>query len=255
MTTLTADELTVARGKRVLCRNLALRLLPGEIWALLGRNGSGKTSLLETLAGLQPPAAGNVQVLNRPISAYSRKQLARILCFLPQHHHDPFPCTVLEEAITGRHPHLGTLQWENARDYAMAREALLRMELADHEEQPIHSLSGGERRRLGVASRWVQRTRVWLLDEPVNELDPHHQIGVLNKLARVTEENGDTVVMSLHDINLAARFCNRFLLLYGDGSFFSGHRSDALTPQRLDRLYGHRMLALQGPHGPLFYPA
>lgn len=233
---LEARGLAVVAGRRRLVDGLDLALQPGEALAVLGPNGVGKTLTLQTLAGLRKPAAGEVRVGGRPLAAWPRRALARRLGLLPQGTEDPFPATVMEEALIGRHPHLGFWQWESARDLALAREALAEVDLAGLETRSLDTLSGGERRRLAVATLLVQDPAAWLVDEPTNHLDPQHRIGVMRLLA-ARARAGRGVVVTLHDVNLAARWCERCLLLFGDGSWALGPADEILTEEAVSRLY------------------
>ncbi|NIV38040.1 MAG: ATP-binding cassette domain-containing protein, partial [Anaerolineae bacterium] len=139
-------------GERTLWRELDLTLKQGECWGILGGNGSGKTTLLHTLAGLRAPSSGQVQLDDMALSSFSRRDIAIRLGLLLQDSHDVFPATVWESVLSGRHPHLGRWQQESADDHSLASEALQHMDLIGLEYRPVQSLSGGERRRLAVAT-------------------------------------------------------------------------------------------------------
>jgi iron complex transport system ATP-binding protein len=233
---LEARGLTVTAGRRRLVEELDLALMPGEALAVLGPNGVGKTLTLQTLAGLRKPAAGEVRVGGRALGAWPRRALARQLGLLPQGTEDPFPATVMEEALIGRHPHLGFWQWESPEDLAIARQALTDVDLDGLEERLLDTLSGGERRRLAVATLLVQNPAVWLVDEPTNHLDPQHRLGVM-RLLSTRAGDGRAVVVTLHDVNLAAGWCDRCLLLFGDGSWELGPAAAVLTEAAISRLY------------------
>jgi iron complex transport system ATP-binding protein len=228
--------LTVVAGSRHLVTGLDLELHAGEALAVLGPNGVGKTLTLQTLAGLRKPAGGQIRVGGRPLAAWPRRALARQLGLLPQGTEDPFPATVMEEALIGRHPHLGFWQWESPDDLAIASQALAEVDLAGLEERLLDTLSGGERRRLAVATLLVQNPAVWLVDEPTNHLDPQHRIAVMQLLS-ARARDGRAVMVTLHDVNLAAGWCARCLLLYGDGSWELGPAAAVLTEAAIARLY------------------
>ncbi len=250
---LEARGLTVTAGRRRLVEDLDLALGPGEALAVLGPNGVGKTLTLQTLAGLRKPAAGEVLVDGRPLAAWPRRTLAQRLGLLPQGTEDPFPATVMEEALIGRHPHLGFWQWESPDDLAIAREALAEVDLAGLESRSLDTLSGGERRRLSVATLLVQDPAVWLVDEPTNHLDPQHRLGVMRLLsARAQAERA--VVVTLHDVNLAAGWCDRCLLLFGDGSWELGPAADVLTEEAISRLYHMPVRRVEFEGRALFLP-
>ncbi len=251
---LDCEGVTVSVPGRTLIRGLDVALRPGTLVAVLGRNGAGKSSLLHTLAGLRPPAAGRIRVLGRPVEAWSRRELARHLALLPQGGEDPFPGTVLETALVGRHPHLAFWQWESADDRALAARCLADMDLAGLEDRDVASLSGGERRRLAMASVLAQEPRLYLLDEPTQQLDPRHELQVLERL-RDLASAGRTIVVSVHDAGLAARFSDEALLLDGDGGWSFGPTAEALTEASIGRLYGIEVRELSWADGRTFVPA
>jgi iron complex transport system ATP-binding protein len=234
--TLEAVNVTVAIGGRILVRELNLELRPGQFTAVLGENGAGKTTTLHTLAGLNEAQSGQVLLGGRPLAAWPRRVRACRLGLLPQVSEDPFPMTVLESALIGRHPHVGFWQWEGERDVGLVRTALAQCDLKGAEARAVATLSGGERRRLALATVLAQDPSVMLLDEPLNHLDPHHQQDVLECLRR-RANSGAAVLATLHDATLAARYADRVLLLYGDGAWECGAVSETLTGPRLSRLF------------------
>ncbi|WJW75146.1 ABC transporter ATP-binding protein [Thiohalobacter sp. IOR34] len=239
--------LGVEIGGKWICRDTDLAFAPGQCWALLGRNGSGKTTLLHTLAGLRPPAAGEVRLDSRPLAVWPRRPLAQRLGLLLQDSHDAFPATVMETALMGRHPHLSNWGWETAADRAIARRSLARLGLEEMAKREVHSLSGGERRRLALATLLTQDPQLLLLDEPTNHLDLAHQIQCL-RLFRELAAEGRTVLMVLHDINLAARFADHVLLLDG-GRIETGPLEALFDAERLGRVFGHPLRAIETGDG------
>lgn len=235
-----ADGLAVTVARRTLVENLGITVYAGEVVCLLGPNGAGKSLTLHTLAGLRPPAAGTVSLYGRPLAAWGRRERARRLGLLPQVSEDPFPGTVLEAVLIGRHPHVDAWQWESDADIDAARRALMDCDLEGFEGRALNTLSGGERRRVALAAVLAQDPDVLLLDEPQNHLDPKHQLAVL-RLLRRRAQRGQGALVSLHDASLAARFADRALLLHGDGSWAFGDAVSTLTAPALSRLYGVRM--------------
>jgi iron complex transport system ATP-binding protein len=233
---LCCNGLSISVPGRSLVENLGFDLRPGESLAILGQNGSGKSLTLHTLAGLRPAAAGSIVLQGQPVVAARRKSIARHLALLPQHTDDIFPSTVLETVLIGRHPHIERFQWESAADRHIACAALREVDLEALADRDVATLSGGERRRVAIAQVLAQAPDVFLLDEPTNHLDPQHQLEVL-QLFRRRSQAGNTVIMSLHDVNLAVRFADRCLLLYGDGRWQLGGTTSILNAANLTELY------------------
>ena len=246
-------RLRVSIGKTRVCDALDFSVDGGDRCCILGRNGTGKTTLLHTLAGLRPPAAGDIKLNGQSLQQLPRKTIARHVGLLFQDHSDAFPANVMETVLGGRHPWMGPFEWESEQDFAIARAALNAVELDDMEQRIVTTLSGGERRRLGIACLLTQDPQLQLLDEPTNHLDIHHQISMLELLQKQADED-KALVMVMHDLNLATRYCNRFLLLFGDGETVQGRASEVLTHTYLERLYQHPLQALPGPHGTLWLP-
>jgi len=240
---LAAVNLGVRAGARELVRDLSVQFTPGEVVAILGRNGSGKTLTLHTLAGLRTAAAGEVLLDGAPLRQFKRRSVALRLGLLPQDLEDAFVTTAMETVLIGRHPHLALWQWETAEDERLAREALAAVDMGDFAVRRTDTLSGGEQRRVAVAALLAQQPGIFLLDEPTNHLDPHHQLAVLG-LFRELAHQGRTVVTTLHDPTLAARFADRALLLFGDGRWSLGPVSSALTAVSLSELYLAPMMEL-----------
>lgn len=238
MSLLEARSLSVAIGERVLCRNLDLRLEAGQCWGLLGANGIGKTTLLHTLAGLRPVRDGDIFVDGISIHALDRKNVARKIGLLFQDSRDTFPATVMETVLGGRFPHLSPWRLETGEDRDMAAASLDLVGLSDLHYRQVNTLSGGERRRLALATLFTQSPDLFLLDEPTNHLDLHHQITLLNLVTERAGRNGG-VFMSLHDVNLVTRFCSHAVLMIDADTIITGPVKDVVDSDALSRLYRH----------------
>jgi len=223
-------------GIRV-CHALDFSVAAGQCWAILGRNGAGKTTLLSTLAGLREAASGTIELNGRALTSFSPRELARFRGLLPQDDNDPFPATALETVLIGRHPHLSRWRWEGADDLRVARDALAAVNMMGTEGRDVRTLSGGERRRVALAVLLAQQPQLFLLDEPSSHLDLSHQVALLDRLAALARAEHRAIVMALHDVNLASRYCDHVLLL-DRGSAVAGPAADLLTNERLSDLYG-----------------
>ena len=251
---LRARGLTVAIGGRTVVRDLDLEIAGGERLAILGRNGAGKTTLLHTLAGLREPASGSVDLCGEALARLGHRRIAQVRGVLLQQQVDAFPASVLQTALIGRHPWLERWAWESAADARIARDALAAVGLGDFAERDVQTLSGGERQRLAVATLLTQQPRLALLDEPLLHLDLNHQIAVLELLSRQMRETGMALAMVMHDPGLAARYCERVLLLHGDGQVEAGDVEDMLTAERLSALYQHPLRMVEADGQRCFLP-
>jgi iron complex transport system ATP-binding protein len=218
------QDLTVAVAGRTLVEHLSLEVSRGELIAVLGQNGSGKSLSLHTLAGLRGAKAGTIRLHESNVAGRHRQQLAKHLAL-------------------GRHPHIGRMSWESQEDLSIARNALKAVDLEDLSTRDVLTLSGGERRRLAIAQVLTQTPDLYLLDEPTNHLDPQHQLDAL-RLFRQKADEGAAVIASLHDVNLAVRFADRCLLLFGDGRWNLGSTEKILNAEHLSQLYSTPMEAV-----------
>jgi iron complex transport system ATP-binding protein len=240
-------------GQRI-CNSLSLQLHAGECLGVLGQNGTGKTTLLHTLARLRAAQGGEIFLQGKSLNTWSRKALATQLGVLFQSSSDSMPASVEETVLMGRHPHLPDWQWESAEDVAVAREALLAVNLDALATRDVNTLSGGERQRLALAMLLAQRPHLYLLDEPGNHLDIAFQVRSLQLLREQLTRQQAALCMATHDINLAARFCDRILLLMGDGAPLTGTAREVLTPETLSHAYGCRIGVVEAGGRLVFYP-
>lgn len=254
MSLLRTDNLGINIGARRLVADLNLTVEPGQCWAVLGPNGSGKTTLLHCLARLRPPDDGGIRIDDQTVASFERKHLARRLGLMPQDNHDPFPLQVREAALLGRYPHLGGWQWEGREEVARIDRILDELELLPLAERNIQTLSGGERRRLAFATLLAQDPAVLLLDEPTNHLDLRRQLDVLQRVRRAVDVDGKAALLVLHDVNLAARFCDRILMLMPDGACLQGPAAELLNADTLSRLYAWPMRSVTADGGRLWFP-
>jgi iron complex transport system ATP-binding protein len=235
---LQSTRLRVAVPGRVLVDDFDCGIRAGEFTALLGGNGTGKSLLLRTLAGLRAPAAGQVLLDGTDIGSLPRRDVARRLGFLPQDPEAPPQGSVGETVLLGRFAHLGFWQQPGDDDLARVSRALEDVGISALADRELGSLSGGEQRRAAIARLRVQAPPVYLLDEPTNHLDPAQQISVLEGMRELTRD-GAAVIVSLHEPNLALRFADRVALLSGQGEVQLLDTA-ALATGHLGRLYGLR---------------
>jgi iron complex transport system ATP-binding protein len=235
---LAADGVTLGYGDRVIVDGLELRVPAGRITTIVGANACGKSTLLKSMARLLTPTAGSVLLDGKAIHRLPTRQVARVLGLLPQSPIAPDGIAVSDLVSRGRHPHQGALaRWTREDDEAVSRalDATGTVHLAD---RAVDELSGGQRQRVWIAMALAQETDVLLLDEPTTFLDISHQIDVLDLLTDLNRERGTTVVMVLHDLNLAARYADHLVAMAGGKIVAAGTSEDVLTEQTVREVFG-----------------
>ena len=221
---------------RPLIEGLSFTFRSGGICAVLGPNGTGKTTLLKLLLGILKPSSGEMLLSGMPIGRMTAQRRARKLAYIPQDVSLRFPLSVFEFVLLGRKP---WFVWgPSPSDVALTGTVLSRLDLDALAERPLANLSGGQRQKVALARALVQETDWLLLDEPTSSLDLRHQVEVLTTARRVATKQGKGVILSMHDINLAARYADTILLMKDGGIVASGAPADVLTGERIASVYG-----------------
>ncbi|GMA27256.1 ABC transporter ATP-binding protein [Arenivirga flava] len=254
--TLEARSLSVGYQDREVLRGLDLRIPPGRITAIVGANACGKSTLLRSMSRLLAPRAGQVLLDGKAVHRTPAKQLARTLGLLPQSPVAPEGITVADLVGRGRHPHQGVLtRWRTEDDEAVAAalEATGSVELADRD---VDELSGGQRQRVWIAMALAQQTELLLLDEPTTFLDVSHQVEVLDLLTDLNRARGTTIVMVLHDLNLAARYADHLIALADGAVHAAGAPAEVLDAGLVEAVFGLRSTVIADPvsGSPLMLP-
>lgn len=216
---------------------LSLEIGVGDFYAIIGPNGSGKSTLLKLLLGVVAPTSGSAFYEDQPATEWDRRQIARRIGVVTQHEDLTFPFTVREIVAMGRYPHLGPWQREGRDDQHAIEHALHRCDVYDLQSRTLASLSGGERQRARIARALAQQPRVLMLDEPTTALDVGHEMAVFELLAQLREQDGTTVVIATHNLNLAARFANRIALLDAGRLAAHGTPAEVMTQEQLAHVY------------------
>lgn len=237
---LRARSVVYAYGTRRVLDGVSIELSPGEVVGLVGANGAGKSTLLRTLAGLVPPESGVVEWDGRDLRIVSRRELARTIGFVPQQVRVSFPVPVAHFVGLGRFAHESILGASDVGHVAAVERALARMGAADLARRRTDQLSGGEFRRVVVAQALAQDPRVLLFDEPVQQLDLEHQLEVMEFARAFAREPGRAVAVVLHDLGLAARYCDRLVVLQSGRVVAEGAPAGVLTPEVVGRVFGVR---------------
>lgn len=237
-TALAVHDLRCSYGRRPILDGLSFTVREGEFFIIIGPNGSGKTTLARTIAGSIRPVAGRVEIFGRPLQSYSGKALAKCLALVPQAAPPDIPFSVAEVVLMGRSPYLGLLAVETGRDLEIAEHAMEFTRVRHLAGSRLDRLSGGECQRVLIARAVCQQPRLLVLDEPTSFLDLAHQSRVMDLLERLRKEKGTTILMVSHDLNLAAMYADRLLLLKEGKKAGIGPPNEVLTREMLERTYG-----------------
>lgn len=243
------DNLAFSYRDTPVLKGLSFAVEKGTFFVILGPNGSGKTTLLKTVSGIGRIDTGTVSIRGQSITAYRRKELARTVAFVPQMVSLDLPYTVAEVVMMGRAPYLGALGVEGETDRVIAGEAMAFTGVARLSERKFNELSGGERQRVMIAKAICQKPEVILLDEPTASLDLSYQVKIMDLMEQLKTQQGTTVIMVSHDINLAAMYGDRLLLLKSGDIVGMGSPAEVLTRPLLERTYGCRMIMDTSPVG------
>ena len=241
-------EFAYRRGVRVL-RDVSLALSPGTVTMLLGPNGSGKSTLLRVLLGHMTPAAGIIEWDGKPLKTYRSRDLARLAAYLPQSPVFEAGQTVMEVLRAGRTPYLAAFGVESESDFRSVFDVAEDSRIRDLLDRPMEELSGGQRQRVFVGRALVQQPKALLLDEPSTFLDLRHQTELGQLLRRLASEKGLAILAASHDVNLAAAFADRMILLHEGKVAAEGTADEVIRAEVLSRVYGVEMERLERPGG------
>ena len=236
-------------------RDVSLCLKQGEFVAILGPNGSGKTTLLRNMAGVLTPQSGQVLLQGRPISSFGARERARLMAWVPQGVHADLAFTALETVLMGRYAYHSRFASDTQEDIARARAALQEAGAAHYAGKKVTELSGGELQRVLVARALCQGSPILLLDEPVSNLDIRHQVDILQVIAARVQCQNALAVCVLHDLNLAAHYAHRIILMHQGQIVADGSPRQVLTASRLEAVYGIPLHQAETPEGPVWVPA
>lgn len=236
--TLVANQLSAGYKDIEILHALDLAIPPGKITAIVGANACGKSTLLRTMSRLLSPSRGQVLLDGKSIHRTPPRELARMLGLLPQTPIAPEGITVADLVGRGRHPHQSLFSRWTREDDAAVANALSATKTDELAERPVDELSGGQRQRVWIAMALAQQTEVLLLDEPTTFLDINHQVEVLDLLTDLNHQRGTTIVMVLHDLNLAARYADHLVALAGGRVQTAGTPEEVLSVENVRRVFG-----------------
>jgi iron complex transport system ATP-binding protein len=241
------NDVSLGYDHRAILHNVNMKAVPGQILGLVGPNGSGKSTLIKGVTRVIDLFSGRILIDGRDIKTIKRDELARLVATVPQNPVLPGAFTAFEMVLMGRTPHLGLLRYEGGKDLAIAWQAMEATHTQSFAERRVSELSGGERQRLIIARALTQQPRVILLDEPTANLDINHQVEILNLVKSLCLEQSLTVIVALHDLNLAAQYCDWMVMLNGGKIYAEGTPPDILTAQNIKEVYGAEVYVYPHP--------
>jgi cobalamin transport system ATP-binding protein len=243
-----AASISFKLGDRYLLRDVSLSLTGGEVIGVIGPNGAGKSTLLKLISGLWKGATGQITLCGQPLSSYKPRHIARLIGQVGQAVTIDAPFTVRDVVLMGRNPYLGRFEIEKPQDRHIADDAMRVTHTLALAERAISTLSGGERQRALLARALAQEPSILLLDEPTSNLDIRHQLDILATVQRLARQRHLGVLITIHDLSLAARFCDRLILLYDGKILAEGNPEEVLTPQHIASAFGVQAQLYHDPY-------
>ncbi|WP_027634044.1 ABC transporter ATP-binding protein [Clostridium hydrogeniformans] len=249
-------DLSCILSEKNILNNINLNFEEKKLYTIVGPNGSGKTTLLKHICKILDVNQGDIYIEGKSIGRFSGRDLSKNLSSVPQNTHTNFSYNVFDIVLMGRNPHIGRFQKESKADIEIAEKAMKITGTYDLRNEDIDVLSGGERQRVIIARALTQETPIMLLDEPISQLDIHHQIQIMNILKELVEKFNKTVICVLHDLNIAAQYSDEIILLDKGKVFRKGHPSQVITKEILREVYGMEFHIMENPinSSPLILP-
>ena len=235
--------------RETVLHSVSMDIQPGEFVGVIGPNGSGKSTLLKLLGGVLTTGPGKLFFREKDYKDYHRKQMAQSITWIPQDHSMAFPFKVSEIVLMGRHPYLSAFTFEGDEDIEIARNAMERTQILQFAQRGFNEISGGEKQRVVIAGAITQEPEVMILDEPTSALDIKYQIQILNILQQLNKDEQMTVVLAMHDLHLASKFCDRLVLLDQGKIFQDGRPEDVLKKENIEEVYGVKVHLIKDHDG------
>ena len=242
-----AHNLTCGYGDQPVLKEVSFDLHRGEILGVIGPNGSGKSTLIRALTQILPLGSGRIDLYGQDIMGMSMRELARSVAVIPQQAEIPFAFSALDVVLMGRTPHLGRFHMEGLEDLTIAQDALARTDALQFKDRSLQELSGGERQRVIIARALAQQPTVLLLDEPTSYLDLNHQIEVFDLLEHLCATDHLAVLCVSHDLNLAAEYCNRLMMISQGQVFATGTPNEILTTEYIKEVFQAEVSVINSP--------
>jgi iron complex transport system ATP-binding protein len=241
------NNVTLGYNHRAILHDVNMKAKPGQILGLVGPNGSGKSTLIKGIARVIDLSSGHISIHGRDTKTIKRSEMGRLVATVPQDPALPGAFTAFEVVLMGRTPHLGLLRYEGRKDLTIAWQAMEATHTHSFAECRVSELSGGERQRIIIARALTQQPKAMLLDEPTANLDINHQVEVLNLVKSLCLKQSLTVVIALHDLNLAAQYCDWLVMLNSGRVHAEGTPLDILTARNINQVYGAEVCVYPHP--------
>ena len=240
-------KISLSYQEKKVIQNLSLDFAKGEFCALLGPNGAGKSTLLKALIGFHPVNEGKITIGNRELKHWQKAELAKQIAIIPQDFQLQFDYTVKELVLMGRFPYLGYWQNYSQQDKKVVDKVLQKLDLIRLQDELYSQLSGGERRRVSIARALVQETDILLMDEAFANLDINHQLEIMRLLSQINHEQNKLIILVSHNINLAAEYCKRIVMMKEGKLIADGIPEDVITNQTIRDLYEIDLTVIKNP--------
>lgn len=253
MYALEVQNLKIGYGKELVLDGISFNIEKGKFVSIIGPNGSGKSTLLKTLNHLYIPWEGEILIDGNDINRLKKKELAKEIALVPQETNIDYEFTVEDVVLMGRHPHKGRFQKEDENDYKIINEALKMTNTLHLRDRVITEISGGERQRVIIAKALAQKPSIILLDEPTSHLDINHQIEILNLLKKLNKENGTTIILVIHDINLGVRYSDEIIMLNERKVLGIGSPEEVITKENIELAYNIKVVIEKNKHTDSLY--
>jgi len=231
------EDIHFGYQKEKILKGISFSVNHKEFIGIIGPNGSGKTTLLKLIGGIFKPQKGKIKIKDTDINNFSKKELAQIVSIVPQINYLPTPFSVWDIVMMGRSPYLKNLQFESKKDFKIVEKSMELTKVIKLKDRTTEQLSGGELQRVFIARSIAQEPELILMDEPIAFLDLKHQLNIFSILKKLNNEQGLTIITVMHDINMAAQFCHRILMIKNGKIFQEGKTEDILNSKNISHLY------------------
>ncbi len=246
------DGIAVKYGKYKALDDVSFEIGPGEVVSIVGPNGSGKSTIIKSIAQILQPASGKIYIDGRDLSTIELPEIAKLIGYVPQNFHYLFYSNVMETVLLGRKPHI---KWKvSQKDLDIVQKALENMGIMSMAGKFMDELSGGETQKVYIARTLAQEPQLYLLDEPTSNLDLKHQIEVLEITKRLTKEQGASMIVALHDLNLALKYSDKVAMMQKGRLYAFGKPEDVLTVQNINSVYGVEAVVVESGYGKYIVP-